>query len=140
MMKKIGKLIHTVDVKIKRRIDRLAIEYDLTSVQFIAMEWIYHASKDKDVFQRDLEIELDVRRSTISNVLGLLEKKNYIVRESVAADARLKKLLLTPAGEKVYKEFEACLARSEAEDFKIFSEEDTELLIKLLERLSDSIS
>lgn len=138
-MKKIGKLIHTVDVLIKRRIDRLAIEYDLTSVQFIAMDWIYHASKDRDVYQRDLETALNVRRSTVSNVLGLLEKKNYVVRESVTADARLKKLLLTPAGIKVFKEFGDRLDIAEAEDFRIFSQEEKETLINLLERLSDSI-
>ena len=138
-MKKIGNLIHTVDVLIKRRIDRLAIEYDLTSVQFIAMDWIYHASKDRDVYQRDLETALNVRRSTVSNVLGLLEKKNYVVRESVTADARLKKLLLTPAGIKVFKEFGDRLDIAEAEDFRIFSQEEKETLINLLERLSDSI-
>lgn len=138
-MKKIGKLIHTVDIKLKRRIDRLADSYGLTTVQFIVMEWIYLLSKKQDVFQKDLEAVLDVRRSTISNVLGILEQKGYILRESVPADARLKKLSLTASGEEIYLGFESYLMQNEAEDFQIFSPEERELLVSLLERLGSSL-
>lgn len=138
-MKKIGKLIHTVDVKLKRRIDRLADSYDLTTVQFIVMEWIYLLSKKQDVFQKDLEAVLDVRRSTISNVLGILEQKGYILRESFPTDARVKKLRLTEAGEVIYLEFEAYLLQKEAEDFQIFSPKEMKILVSLLERLDSSL-
>lgn len=138
-MKKIGKLIHTVDVKLKRRIDRLADSYDLTTVQFIVMEWIYLLSKKQDVFQKDLEAVLDVRRSTISNVLGILEQKGYILRESFPTDARVKKLRLTASGEAIYLEFEAYLIQKEAEDFQIFSRKEMEILVHLLERLDSSL-
>lgn len=138
-MKNIGKLIHAVDVKLKRKIDRLAAEFDLTSVQFFVMEFIHQTPKDKDIFQKDLEAALQVRRSTISNVLGLLEKKGYIIRLAVSSDARLKKLALTPSGEAVYTEFKSRLAAAEAEDFQKLSPEEMELLILLLERFSASI-
>ncbi|MCB6992970.1 MarR family transcriptional regulator [bacterium 210820-DFI.6.37] len=138
-MQNMGKLIHTVDVKLKRKIDRLAFDYDLTSVQFVVMELIYLTPKDQDIFQKDLEAALDVRRSTISNILGLLEKKDYVRRESVRSDARLKKLALTPAGEAMYLEFKSCLAAAEAEDFQLFSEDEKRTLLCLLERLSASI-
>lgn len=138
-MKNIGKIIHVIDVKLKRKIDRLAGEYNLTLIQFIAMEHIYLASKKGDVFQRDLEAALDVRRSTISNVLGILENKGYIRRESVACDARLKKLILTPAGESIFMEFKQRLAQDEAQDFQVFTEEETETLLRLLKRLSETL-
>lgn len=138
-MQNIGKLIHNVDVKLKRKIDRLAADYDLTSVQFVVMELICLTPEDQDFFQKDLEAALDVRRSTISSVLGLLEKKGYIRRESVSSDARLKKLVLTPSGKAIYMEFKSCLAAAEAEDFQLFSREEKEMLIRLLERLSASI-
>lgn len=138
-MKNIGKIIHTIDVKLKRKIDRLADEYNLTLIQFIAMERIYLSSKDGDVYQRDLEMALDVRRSTVSNVLGILESKGYLLRESVPCDARLKKLVLTPEGESVYKEFEQRLAQDEAEDFQVFTDDEAETLLRLLKRLSKAI-
>ncbi|MCI9596752.1 MAG: MarR family transcriptional regulator [Firmicutes bacterium] len=139
-MQQIGKLIHMVDVKLKRNIDSLAAQYNLTSIQFIVMECIYLESQRKEVFQRDLEKALDVRRSTISNGLGILEKKGYVRRESVHEDARLKKLLITPAGIQVYQDFKARLERAEAEDFQVLSKEELNLLIDLLERLCGSLA
>ena len=138
-MKNIGKMIHVIDVKLKRKIDRLADEYNLTLIQFIAMEHIFIASKKGDVFQRDLEAALDVRRSTISNVLGILENKGYIRWESVACDARLKKLVLTSAGESTFIEFEQRLAQDEAQDFQVFTDDEMETLLRLLKRLSETI-
>lgn len=52
-------------------------------------------NKDKDIFQKDIEKKFLIRRSTVSGILQLMEKKGYILRESVNHDARLKKLTLT---------------------------------------------
>lgn len=138
-MQKIGKLIHIVDIKMKRRLDRLAAEFDLTSVQFFVLEWIYFAAKERDVFQRDLEAALDVRRSTISNILKLLEGKGYVARENAAEDARLKRLALTPAGTRIYEEFKAHLATMAAEESRHFSKEEMDMLISLLKRLAKAV-
>ena len=54
---------------------------------------------DRDVFQRDLEENFLIRRSTVSKILKLMEQKDLIRRESVDYDARLKKLVLTPKAE-----------------------------------------
>ncbi len=51
--------------------------------------------KESDVFQRDLEQEFLVRRSTMSKVLTVLEQKDLIKREDVSYDKRLKKIVLT---------------------------------------------
>lgn len=54
-----------------------------------------HDHGDKDVFQRDLEREFQVRRSTMSKVLTVLQQKDYIKRVDVSYDKRLKKIVLT---------------------------------------------
>lgn len=51
--------------------------------------------KNTPVYQRDLEREFTVRRSTISKVLSLLESKGLIARVAVSSDKRLKKIELT---------------------------------------------
>ena len=51
--------------------------------------------QDKDIFQRDIEAEFKISRSTTSSMLTLMEKKGLVVRQSVPGDARLKKLTLT---------------------------------------------
>ena len=52
-------------------------------------------NEDKDIFQKDIEAEFKICRSTVTNILKLMEKKGYIRRESVPYDARLKEDLDT---------------------------------------------
>ncbi len=54
-----------------------------------------------DVFQRDLETIFKLRRSTLSSVISTLEKRGYLSRVPVPQDARLKKLVLTGAGQAI---------------------------------------
>ena len=51
--------------------------------------------QDEDIFQRDLEKEFVMRRSTATNFVKKMEQAGLIRRESVAYDARLKKTILT---------------------------------------------
>ena len=55
-----------------------------------------HRNEDRDMFQRDVEAEFNIRRSTATGILQLMEKNGFLLREPVAYDARLKKLVLTP--------------------------------------------
>lgn len=67
-------------------------------------------NQHKDVFQRDLEEEFMMRRSTVSRMLKLMEKNGIIQRLSVGRDARLKKIVLTDKAfeiNKKVKEFES---------------------------------
>lgn len=61
----------------------------------------------RDVFQKDLEAELNIRRSTASGMLRLLEEGGFIIREPVEFDARLKRLVLT---EKARQRLDSTLA------------------------------
>ena len=57
--------------------------------------------KGQDVYQRDLEAIFKLRRSTLSSVISTLEKRGYLSRAPVPQDARLKKLVLTEAGQTI---------------------------------------
>lgn len=57
--------------------------------------YIFEQSRSRDVFQRDLEKEFNIRRSTATVMLQNMEQKGFIVREPVEQDARLKKIVLT---------------------------------------------
>lgn len=57
-----------------------------------------------DIFQKDIETEFSIARSTVTCIVKLMEKKGYIRRESVAEDARLKKLVLTERGRKIHEQ------------------------------------
>ena len=51
--------------------------------------------EDREMFPQDIERRFGITRSTSSRVLGLMERKGLIRRESVARDARLKRIVLT---------------------------------------------
>lgn len=55
----------------------------------------------QDVYQRDLETIFKLRRSTVSSMTTTLERKGYLTRVPVPEDARLKKLVLTDAGQAI---------------------------------------
>ena len=57
-------------------------------------------------FQKDIEQRFAVGRSTVTNLIQLMEKKGFVKRESVKQDARLKKVILTEKGIASQESFE----------------------------------
>ena len=90
--------LRTLDRQIGKRIDSMMRQVDddesMTRVQHWIIGYLYR-NTDIDVFQKDIESEFHVSRSTTSNTLTLMEKKGYIERLSMKQDARLKKIVLT---------------------------------------------
>lgn len=94
MIKSIPKEIRYINNLLKRNIEVQTKDDDVTRVQGWIIGFIYH-HQDLDVFQKDIEKELNMRRSTASEVIKTMENKGYVKRESVDYDQRLKKLVLT---------------------------------------------
>jgi len=70
----------------------------ITPMQGRVIGFVKHHA-DQEVFQRDLEREFQIRRSTASAILQSMERNDLIRREPVARDARLKRLVLTARAE-----------------------------------------
>lgn len=74
----------------------------------------YIASRaDEDVFQRDIEKKFEIRRSSVSGVLSLMEQNGLIIRESVKGDARLKRIVLTERARRLDSEIKEHIERLE---------------------------
>lgn len=69
--------------------------------------WIigYIGSSDSAVFQRDLEHEFGINRSSASKIIDNFVTRGLLTREPTLEDGRLRKLTLTPKGEEVTKLF-----------------------------------
>lgn len=95
--KHIGFEINCVSHLLKREIDNAINEKGkekLTGIQGFVISYISRNS-DKDIFQRDIENEFKIRRSTATAILQLMEKNGLIKREPFEKDQRLKKIALT---------------------------------------------
>lgn len=77
-----------------------AVEDDeLTPMQRHILNYILLETLHRDIYQKNLEEEFQVRKSTVSGILKLIEKNGFIYRESVKEDARLKRILPTKKAE-----------------------------------------
>lgn len=68
----------------------------LSGTQSFIANFIYaHQMEGIDVYQKDVEREFCISRSTVSGILKMMEQNGTIRRLPVDRDARLKKLVLT---------------------------------------------
>ncbi|GAA0076784.1 MarR family transcriptional regulator [Clostridium sp. CTA-5] len=138
--KHIGKEVAIFANRIGRKISKEASQYGLTGVQARILGFIYHKSNKKDIFQKDIEEELDVRRSSVTSVLKLMEKNELIKRVSVCEDARLKKIILTEKGLEIQKKVYDFILKFEKSLRDELREDEVETLINLIDRLSRKIA
>ena len=98
------------------------------------MEYLYRHS-ETPVFQRDIEREFSITRSTVTNILQLMERKGYIERQSVPQDARLKRLILTEEGGRVHEKTMLSLHQTDEFVAGLLTEEENAELLRLLNKL-----
>lgn len=98
-----------------------------------------HSRQDQDVFQKDIEELLKIRRSTATGMLNTLEKKGLIERQPVSHDARLKKLVITPKGIEFSKKAVECIQSVERKVRSGLNEEELETFFNVLSKIRKNI-
>ncbi|HHX95086.1 MAG TPA: MarR family transcriptional regulator [Clostridia bacterium] len=113
---------------------------DLTAMQGWIIAYLYHRGNGQEIFQRDIEKKFDVRRSTVTGVLKLMEQKGLITREPVEHDARLKSLKLTPKAVSLH---EMVMQKFEEVENKLRSgltEEEIEAFFEIIDKIKGNIT
>jgi DNA-binding MarR family transcriptional regulator len=98
-----------------------------------------HQNAECDIFQKDLEATFELRRSTATGILNLLEKNGYIKREPVDYDARLKKLSLTPKALLFCEQSIEKMKEMENKLAKGLTQEEITTLIGLLGKIKNNL-
>jgi len=111
---------------------------DLTPMQLMALGFIGENS-NRSIFQRDIESAFNIRRSTVSNVIGQLEEKGYIERQSVKDDARLKKIVLTTKSKKMEEALFERLGIIEEEMKKGVSKEKLTIFFDVIDSINKNM-
>lgn len=90
--------LKTLESLFRKNIDSAmrAMETDeqVTRMHHWIVGFLYN-HQDQEIYQKDVESEFRISRSTTSSMVSLMEKKGLLIRENVPGDARLKKLTLT---------------------------------------------
>lgn len=98
----VGRLINKLSHQLKRQMCIQEEEDSLTTnMQRLVLHYILFESLKREIYQKDVEKEFQIRRSTATGTLQILEKNGFITRKPVEKDARLKKLVPTAKAEGV---------------------------------------
>ena len=96
-------------------------------------------NQDREIFQKDIEQYFSIRRSTVSGIIQLMEKKGCIIRESVDYDARLKKLVLTDRAKELHANRMKDLEDNELKLKHNISQEELATFFSVLEKIRSNI-
>lgn len=96
-----GRLVRILNHQLKREHKPVETpeENELTPMQRHVLKHILLETLHRDIYQKNIEEGFNIRKSTASGILKLMEKNGFIYRESVKEDARLKRILPTKKAE-----------------------------------------
>ena len=140
MGKHAGKWINRVSHQLKRQMLWPDEPGDLTILQKSILHFILFETMQRDLYQKDLEKEFKVRRSTASENLRLLEKKGYLCRECAKEDARLKKIIPTEKAVCLRGQLLKSIERTEERIRQGIPEEDLKVFFRVLKQISANLS
>ena len=138
---KIGFEIRTLSNVIKRFVDQSATKKyvdELTGTHGWVIGYLYK-HREEDIFQRDLENEFSIRRSTATGILQLMEKNKLIVKTSVDYDARLKKLTLTPRAIEIHEIIQEDIKRIEAQLSRGLTREEISSFLTIVKKIKRNV-
>ena len=130
-----GRLIHMLSHQMKRNsngMESVIGNDELTVMQKHVLKFVLLESLHRDLYQKDIEEEFQIRKSTVTGILKLMEKNGYIYRESAKQDARLKQIIPTEKAEKIRPAILKSIEEGEAKMLRGIPKEDVELCKQVL--------
>ena len=91
------------------------------------------------MYQKDIENEFHIRRSTATGILKLMEKNGMIGKESVPEDARLKRLKVTARGMEYAERMQQGILKMEEQLISGLTDEEVRLFESILAKISQNI-
>lgn len=137
---KIGVEIRKLDNTIHRAIAycaRMAGMDEVTQMHGWIIRYLYE-NIGKDVFQKDIEQKFSINRSTVTNIIQLMEKKGFIARESVKYDARLKKVVLTEKAVETHQKMEYLAKQMDEMLIADISAEEMEVFLRVMNKIKEN--
>ncbi len=103
------------------------------------IDFLYQ-NRESIIFQRDLEAHFSIRRSTASGLLRLMEERGIVYRESVAEDARLKRVALTDSAVAIHEKIREQIAETEALMARGIPARDLQIFFDVAEKIKQNLS
>ena len=136
----IGRYVVETAHRIKVKLDFIFDDKELNGLQARILGYVdMMDKKGEPVYQKDIEREFKIRRSSVTSVLNTMEKNRFINRTSVFNDARLKKLVLTEKAKAIADDHREKVEWFEGMLKKGFTDEEISTLFTLLDKLLENL-
>lgn len=140
-MRHLGLEVHRLEKLMARQRGYSAVHQDAdrqTGMHGYLLRYLYE-NQERDVFQRDIEKVFSISRSSVTVTLQLMEKNGLIRRESVAQDARLKRIVLTQKARDLHRQIEADILAFESNLARGISEEEQEVFLRVAKKMQENL-
>lgn len=139
--RKVGFAIRMQNTAFTRRFmnDGMAGGLDEVTIMHGWIMGYLHKNEDKEIYQKTIESEFGICRSSVTSLVKLMEQKGYIRRENVPGDARLKKIILTPQGRVTAIRVKETLDNMELDILKGISQEEIQTYFAVSEKIKKNL-
>ncbi len=96
-------------------------------------------NEDKVIYQKDLEVEFEISKAAISDVLNSMENNNMIMKIQEENDARKKRVVLTDESHRIYNEMAKTKKETNASILKDISQEELNKFLEVTEKLKENM-
>lgn len=142
MKKDIAKELKSLDIEIGRKMFDISKKSKMSGppspLQAGILDYLI-MNKEKQVNQKQLEENLGVSKTTISNALLSMEKNEMIERIQSDIDARNKEIRLTKKSENIFNEMSNMFEILNKEMLKEISEDEIEMFYRIIEKIKNNI-
>ena len=110
----------------------------LTDRHAYLLRYLYE-NRDKEIYQRDIEKQFSISRSTVTVTLQIMEKNGLIRRACPESDNRLKRITLTQRGMDLQQQVEAEICDFEKKLTQGFTEEEIAVFLSCCEKMCQNL-
>lgn len=138
--KRIGFEVRRLSNAIKRHRDQ---HHERLEYQNISMmqHWIIGFLADhnnEDIYQKDLEKRFHIGKSTLTEMLHVMEKNGLVERRPSIKDARCKKLILTKRAQDINEEVRRDIEQFEAQMREGIDEKELDIFFMVLNKMVEN--
>ena len=138
----LGFEIKKMDNTIFRQLKKKLVEAGFDEVTVMHGHILGYLSrhKDVDVYQKDIGEEFGIGKSSVTNILQLMERKGYLVCRTDDNDGRCKKIVLTQKGEATHAATVRVIDMLHEELEQNVTQEEKQVFLNVIEKMRKNIN
>ena len=130
----IGRSIYIMGNIMQRYFHAATEEVSLSMVQRRILGFLL-SQPEREIYQKDLEREFQLRKSTVTGILNGMEEKGFLRREIAVHDGRYKRIVPTEQAVSCYREVGEQIRQAENIMKKDIDREEMKICLKVLEQM-----